>query len=74
MTLKKGIELDDLLEQVNTYMNKSDVAEIKECYDYVKYIHFGEKRLTGEDFIYHLLNVAYILTDIKADLVLPLLN
>lgn len=67
MTLKKGIELDDLLEQVSTYMPKSDVDEIKKCYEYVKHIHFGEKRLTGEDFIYHLLNVAYILTDIKAD-------
>ena len=67
MAFGKGIELDDLVKQISTYMPKKEVNEIKECYEYVKQIYAGEKRLTGEDFIYHLLNVAYILTDIKAD-------
>lgn len=29
--------------------------------------HFGEKRLTGDDYIVHPLNVAYILANINAD-------
>ena len=40
---------------------------ITKSYRYAFEKHLGEKRLTGEDYIIHPLNVAYILADTKAD-------
>ena len=65
--VNKGLKYEDLIEKISTYMTSEEVNTIKECYEYAKEIHFGMKRLTGDDFIDHLLNVAYILTDIDAD-------
>ena len=40
---------------------------ISKAYNFASEKHFGQKRLTGDDYIIHPLNVAYILTSIKAD-------
>ncbi|MBQ8234662.1 MAG: bifunctional (p)ppGpp synthetase/guanosine-3',5'-bis(diphosphate) 3'-pyrophosphohydrolase, partial [Bacilli bacterium] len=40
---------------------------IKKAYQYAKEKHEGDKRRTGEDYITHSLNVAYILSTINAD-------
>jgi len=68
MTKKNvGITLDDLIEKVSTYMTPLEIEEIKKSYMYADKMHFGTKRLTGENYIEHPLNVAYILTDAQAD-------
>ena len=64
---KRNVEIDDLIARISTYMTESEIDEVKECYEYTKEKFFGMKRLTKDDYIYHLLNVAYILTDIDAD-------
>ena len=57
-----------LEEKVKTYItSESELELIKKAYNYAYDKHFGEKRLTGEDYITHPLNVAYILTSINAD-------
>jgi len=63
----KEVTYDDLISKVSSYMTKEELSLIEKSYEYTKEIHYGMKRLTGEDFINHLLNVAYILTDIEAD-------
>ena len=40
---------------------------INRAYDYAFKKHFGQKRISGDDYITHPLNVAMILTDINAD-------
>ena len=64
----KDITIEDLLEQVKTYNNnEEDLKLIKSAYDYAYKKHFGQKRISGDDYITHPLNVAWILTEINAD-------
>ena len=69
MSIKtKDITIEDLLEQVKTYNNNAeDLKLIKSAYDYAYKKHFGQKRISGDDYITHPLNVAWILTEINAD-------
>ena len=69
MSIKtKNITIEDLLEQVKTYNNnEEDLKLIKSAYDYAYKKHFGQKRISGDDYITHPLNVAWILTEINAD-------
>ena len=62
------ITIDELLDRVKIYnSNKSDLDLIKKAYDYASKKHFGQKRISGDDYIQHPLNVALILTEINAD-------
>lgn len=68
MTKKNiGIELDDLIAKISSYMTDEEIDLVKRSYQFADKMHFGIKRMTGENYIYHPLNVAYILTDIQAD-------
>ena len=65
---KPNITFDELYDKISTYItNESDRKTIKEAYLFAKEKHFGQKRHTGEDYITHPLNVAYILSEINAD-------
>ena len=62
------ITLDELLERVKVYNNnEEDLKLIKKAFDYASKKHFGQKRISGDDYIQHPLNVALILTEINAD-------
>ena len=63
-----SITIEDLIDKVKKYIqNDNDIELINKSFDYAYKKHFGVKRITGEDYINHPLNVAYILTDINAD-------
>ena len=47
--------------------NEDDLQEIKKAYEFASIKHFGQKRNSGDDYIIHPLNVAYILSEIHAD-------
>ena len=47
--------------------NEKDIELIRRAYDYAEKKHFGQKRISGDDYILHPLNVALILTEISAD-------
>jgi (p)ppGpp synthetase, RelA/SpoT family len=62
------LTFDELYEKVCTYIKKeADRKMISRAYLFAYEKHFGQKRLTGEDYIVHPLNVAYILAEISAD-------
>lgn len=64
----KLISIEDLIREVKKYNdNPDDIKLIKKAYEYASKCHYGQKRISGEDYIYHPLNVALILTEIKAD-------
>ena len=67
---KKNVDLTflDLKKKVSTYIkDKKQLDLIVKAYEYASEQHFGVKRASGEDYITHPLNVAYILTEINAD-------
>ncbi len=58
--------LEILLSKVKEYDEK-DIETIKKAYEYAKYLHDGQYRQSGEAYITHPLNVAYILAEMHAD-------
>ena len=64
----ENITIEDLIEKVKQYDdNIDDLNLIRKAYDYAYKKHFSQKRITGDDYITHPLNVAWILTDVNAD-------
>ena len=62
------ITIDELIERVKVYnSNEEDLKLIRKAYDFAAKKHFGQKRISGDDYIQHPLNVALILTEINAD-------
>ncbi len=58
--------LQNLIEKLNDY-NSEEIEVIKKAYEYAKKLHDGQYRQSGEPYINHPLNVAYILADMHAD-------
>lgn len=59
--------IDELISSAYYITDKDEIDTIKKAYEYAKKIHSGMQRFSGEDYILHPLNVAYILTGLKAD-------
>ena len=63
--------MDILIYIIDKYKNdglsEEKINKIESAYKYAEKKHRGKKRKSGEDFIYHPLNVAKILTDINVD-------
>ena len=60
------LTIDDLLNVVKEY-NEEEVDYVKKTYDFASYLHDGQIRQSGEPYITHPLNVAYILAEMHAD-------
>ena len=58
--------LEMLLDKVKEY-NPEEVEIVKRAYEYARELHKGQTRQSGEPYIIHPLNVAYILAEMHAD-------
>ena len=63
----KSITYNDLEKSVLTYA-PFDIKKLKKAYEYAKNYHKGQLRASGEEYIIHPLNVAYILSVMHADI------
>lgn len=61
-----NLTINDLLAKVAEY-NNEEIEIVRKAYSYAEELHKGQKRQSGEDYITHPLNVAYILADMHAD-------
>ena len=61
-----NITLQDLLNKVKEY-SPDQVEFVKKAYEYANILHSGQIRQSGEPYISHPLNVAYILAEMHAD-------
>ena len=61
-----NITLNDLLVKLMDY-NVMGIEVVKKAYYYAEDLHSGQFRQSGEPYINHPLNVAYILTEMHAD-------
>ena len=61
-----NIVIEDLIKKVKEY-NPTEVKFVKKAYEYANNLHSGQVRQSGDPYITHPLNVAYILADMHAD-------
>ena len=62
-----NIIIDDIINEIN-YLNEDEIRRLKDAYEYASKVHSNQKRLTGDDYITHLLNVVHILVSLNADI------
>lgn len=68
MEQELSITFEQFFDAVKTYIeDEKELMVVKKAYEFSEKTHMGEKRRTGEDYITHPLNVAYILTKIHSD-------
>ncbi len=69
MTKKNnGLTYESLLIKLSEYIKDNEaLTTVDHAYQYACKVHYGEKRLTGDDYMEHPVNVAYILAEINAD-------
>lgn len=67
MTKQKQITFDDLLDKLKNNTDE-EISLLKKSYEYASKIYFGKTRLMGDEYINHPLNVAFLLTNINADI------
>ena len=60
------LSIKELLQVVGEY-NPDELAKVQKAYDYADNLHDGQFRQSGEPYISHPLNVAYILAEMHAD-------
>ncbi|MDP2798819.1 MAG: HD domain-containing protein, partial [Deltaproteobacteria bacterium] len=63
------VRLNDILEQVQAYLPEADFSPIEKAYIFSARVHEGQVRLSGEPYLSHPLEVAYILTQMRLDVV-----
>ena len=60
--------IEELLFVCSRYIeSKEELDTIKKAYDYACIVHKNDVRKSGEEYMHHPLNTAYILTDLQAD-------
>lgn len=61
------IRLNDITEKLLSYHPKANIALVEKAYVYSAKVHHGQVRLSGEPYLSHLLETAYILARLKMD-------
>ncbi len=64
---KDCLLINELLEDLETYLNPDQVKEVYQAYLFGADAHDGQKRLSGEPYINHPVSVAKILARLKLD-------
>ena len=61
------IRLDDILDKIQDYNPGADLDAVRKAYVYSAKVHQGQTRLSGEPYLTHPMEVAYILAQLKMD-------
>lgn len=61
------MKIENILEKIKEYLEPADQRLVKKAYQFAEKAHCGQKRGTGEPYIQHPLEVAYLLADDKLD-------
>ncbi len=59
--------IQDVINNAKRYNPKSDSAKIQKAFDYAEKAHNGQLRMSGEPYIIHPTEVAYIITTLELD-------
>ena len=61
------IRLDDILEAIRVYHADADLDAVRKAYVYSAKVHQGQTRLSGDPYMSHPMEVAFILTRLRMD-------
>jgi GTP pyrophosphokinase len=61
------LRLNDIVERIQSVRRDADIELIHKAYVFTAKVHHGQLRLSGEPYLIHPLNVAYILADWNMD-------
>ena len=61
------IRIDDILDAIRSYHAEADLDAVRKAYVYSAKVHQGQKRLSGEPYMTHPMEVAAILTQLRMD-------
>ena len=61
------IRIEDIIDRVLSYNPNADVSLFRKAYIYAAKAHKGQLRLSGEPYLFHPLNVAFILAKMRLD-------
>jgi len=61
------VRFEDILEKIKGYNPSADLEVIKKAYVFSGVVHQGQTRLSGEPYLVHPIEVAYILAELKMD-------
>jgi GTP diphosphokinase / guanosine-3',5'-bis(diphosphate) 3'-diphosphatase len=64
---KPNGQLEELIGRVRSYNPHVDEGLIRRAYDYADRMHHGQKRMSGEPYVIHPLNVSLIIAQLKLD-------
>ncbi|CAC9599901.1 Guanosine-3',5'-bis(diphosphate) 3'-pyrophosphohydrolase (EC 3.1.7.2) / GTP pyrophosphokinase (EC 2.7.6.5), (p)ppGpp synthetase II [uncultured Gammaproteobacteria bacterium] len=64
---EKRILISDLCEVLNVYMSKAEIENVYKAYIIAATAHDGQYRNSGEAYVFHPINVAMILAELKLD-------
>ena len=67
MSEVKNVTIDDIIGELKKYHKKANIKLVLKAYHYADDKHKGQVRKSGEAYIIHPLNVAYILATIELD-------
>jgi guanosine-3',5'-bis(diphosphate) 3'-pyrophosphohydrolase len=63
------VRLNDITSAILSYHPNADVSLVDKAYVYSAKVHQGQIRLSGEPYLFHPLEIAYILTQMKMDVI-----
>lgn len=61
------VTIDEIIEKAKTYNKLSNEELIRKAYNYANEAHKGQNRKSGEPYIIHPMEVAYIITTLQLD-------
>jgi len=60
--------LDDIISSIKLYYPNPDLDLIKKAYDFAEHAHAGQVRASGEPYFIHVVETAYIATQLRLDM------
>ncbi len=61
------IRIDDILDAIRSYHADADLDAVRKAYVYSAKVHQGQRRLSGDPYMTHPMEVAFILTRLRMD-------
>src|SRR3989338_7945576 len=65
--ITKGMSKEEFLSEVKRFNPYANIGQISKAYDFAKRVHGDQKRASGEDHFTHLLEVSYLLAELRLD-------